>query len=81
MDHQRCVEPDGAERLRHLRDSLGELRVDERCAMATEDGVRLFLRGVVEDELRAGLGDALAEHSLRRRYELDPLLDLPLVAD
>ena len=35
---------------------------------------------VVEHDLRTGLGDALAEHGLGRRHELDPLFDHAAVA-
>ncbi len=81
VDHQRRVETDRPEPLADLRDALAELRVDERRAMPAQDRVRLFLGRVVQDELAAGLRDAFAQDGLRRRHELDALLDLPLLAD
>ena len=44
-------------------------------AVAAQDVVGRGAAVVVEHDVGAGLGDALAEHRLRRRHELDPLLD------
>ena len=79
VDHQRGVEPDGAQRLERLRDLLAELRGRRRsraCAARRRPRRASRRRG----RSSARLGDAFAEHGLRRRHELERLLDRALVA-
>src|SRR3954471_7478201 len=67
VDHQRRIEPDGPERLGGLRDALAEVWADFDAVLA-QDVVRRGPR-LLAEEILARLGDALAEHGLRRRHE------------
>ncbi len=49
--------------------------------VAGEHGVRGVVAAVGENDLRADFGDPLAEYGLRRRHELNRLLDRTTVAD
>ena len=63
-----------------LCDPLGQLRVD-LDPVPREHVIGGGVPVLVEHDLRADLGDPLAEHGLRRRHELDPFLDRALLAD
>ncbi len=79
MEQQRRVEAGGRQFFERLRNPLGQLRVEDE-AVLRQHHVRLRSPRVVEHDLCAGLGDALAQHGLRRRHELDSLFDQAAVA-
>ena len=80
VDHQRDVEADAADGLAGMadRERPGQISVE---AVGGQRGLELALQLVVHDDLEPELGDALADERLRRRHELNRLLQEALIPD